>query len=224
MKIQFKSVALAALAVTLIVAAGCQKKAPKGAKELPSPHATSMPQHAQMNTGLTMNADGTMNIGPIKTKLPNGWKSVQPASSMRRAQFDVPAAPGDSQGGELTVFYFGPQAGGVEANISRWVAQFQQPGGQPLGGDAVERTDFTVSGMPITMVRFHGTMKPSSMPGMTPTPEHANWMNISGIVSTPEGPWFFKGTGPEKTMTSQIKNFESFFQGMTYTGSAQAHG
>ena len=202
-----------ALMLMLIAGTGCEKQPPKGAKEMPSP--SSHPTATM--SGVQDLGDGVIQVGPLKTTLPEGWESVPPASSMRKAQFKIPAADG-AESGDLTVFYFGPDAGSVEANITRWMNQFSEADGSPITADKMERSKIEVKGMPITMVRFKGIQKPSSMPGMAATPEMPDYMNISGIVMSPDGPWFFKGTGPAKTMEAQVSNFEAFFQQMQYVG------
>ena len=56
---------------------------------------------------------------------PPALRRVAPKSAMRKASYEVPRAKGDSDDGELAVFYFGPgQGGGIEANVDRWVKQF----------------------------------------------------------------------------------------------------
>lgn len=214
MKSMIRLMLPAALMLMVIVGTGCEKKPPKGAKEMPSP-TSRVPSAAA--SGVTMHEDGTIQVGPLKTTLPEGWESVKPASSMRKAQFMIPGVDG-SESGDLTVFYFGPDAGSVEANITRWMNQYTTKDGAPITEEMVKRSKIEVTGMPITMVQFHGTQKPSSMPGMTPTPMMPDYMNISGIVMSPDGPWFFKGTGPTKTMEAQSDHFQAFFKQMKYVG------
>jgi len=50
----------------------------------------------------------------------------------------------------------------------------------------------------------------------------SGFMNVSGIVVTPDGPWFFKGTGPEKLMSSNHANFKTFLKSMEYHGQQAA--
>ncbi|MCB2199429.1 hypothetical protein KQI63_08495 [bacterium] len=214
MRTMIRLILPSALTLILIAGTGCEKKPPKGSNEVPTP-TTRVPSAAA--SGVTDLGDGTIKVGPLKTTLPEGWESVQPASSMRKAQFKIPAAEG-SEPGDLTVFYFGPDAGSVEANITRWMNQFTTKDGNPITEEMVKRSKIEVTGMPITMVQFRGNQKPSSMPGMTPTPMMPDYMNISGIVLSPDGPWFFKGYGPEKTMEAHVENFQTFFKQMQYVG------
>jgi hypothetical protein len=69
---------------------------------------------------------GGATVAGISWSIPDGW-SEQPPRQMRVATYAVPAASGDAEGGECAIFYFGnDQGGGVEANIDRWVAQFDE--------------------------------------------------------------------------------------------------
>src|SRR5215471_18652665 len=66
----------------------------------------------------------------IRWMVPANWKS-EAERPMRLATYTVPAAPGDSEGGECGVYYFGQgQGGSVEANLDRWIGQFVQADGK----------------------------------------------------------------------------------------------
>ncbi len=55
---------------------------------------------------------------------PKEWTSASAGSSMRLAQWRV------GEQSEVVIFYFGPgQGGSTEANIERWMGQFEQPDG-----------------------------------------------------------------------------------------------
>ncbi len=161
--------------------------------------------------------EGKFTVGKLQGKLPSGWKSVPPSSAMRLAQIELPAASGDPEPGELTVFYLGTEAGGVEANIDRWCAQFAQADGKPTK-QVAKREEFTVGNLKATLVEFTGTMAASSMPGMSQKGAKENWANLSAIVMTPEGPFFFKGTGPAKTIKDQKSAMKQFVKSLTFGG------
>ncbi len=59
---------------------------------------------------------------------PNTWTQGEPDNKLRLAQFKVPASAGDTEPVELTIFSFRNGAGGVQANVDRWVSQFQEAG------------------------------------------------------------------------------------------------
>ena len=81
--------------------------------------------------------------GALTFTRPAAWVDRAPASSMRVAEFVVPKASGDTEDGELIVYYFGGTGGTVEANLQRWASQFQS------GTDPI-RSTATVNGLRLT--------------------------------------------------------------------------
>ena len=55
---------------------------------------------------------------------PKDWKSTPLSSNMRKAQFEAQNKSGDKA--EIAFFHFGSSgAGGIQANIDRWMKQFE---------------------------------------------------------------------------------------------------
>jgi hypothetical protein len=152
--------------------------------------------------------------GGIKWTPPSAWKSQGPRP-MRAATYTVPAAPGDKEPGEVAVFYFGPgQGGSVQANIQRWIGQFEQPDGKPSAGK--EKTaKRTINGLPVTTIDLSGTYKAAAGP-MAPTPvSKPGYRLLGAIVEGPQGAVFFKFTGPAKTVAANQAAFESLLASIT---------
>ena len=142
---------------------------------------------------------------PLKWKVPSSWKSVEPASSMRLAQYRVPGHDG-AQPATLAVFHFGSQGGGgVKANIDRWVGQFKTPdGGKP---DASIKKA-TIEGMTVHKVDVSGTFSAGrGMGSGKPKPEYRM---LAAIADTPAGLFFFKMVGPQSTLGHHTEAFDSF--------------
>lgn len=137
---------------------------------------------------------------------PASWKA-QPAKPMRAATYAIPAAPGDSEGGECVVYYFGPgQGGSVEANVDRWIKQFQAPGGGPADKLA-KRGEKSAGGIPVTTLDLTGTylFKPFPMaPQATPKP---GYRMLAAIAQGNDAPVFFKLTAPKKTADAAEATF-----------------
>src|SRR6266404_2072893 len=94
--------------------------------------------------------------GDLRFKTPGGWLSETPSSSMRVAQYRLPAAEGDSEAASLVVYYFGPgQGGSVEANLDRWISQILQADGSSSKSKARTET-MTVNGMKTTLLDVSG--------------------------------------------------------------------
>ena len=141
--------------------------------------------------------------GPAWTA-PKGWSIAPSASSMRVVTYKVPAAAGDAEGGEVAVFYFGPgQGGGTQANVDRWLAQFQPEKGSAGLGKPVSMKAGTI---PVTVVTTEGTYS-SGMPGGAMTPK-TGWALRGGIAEGPQGPVFFKMVGPKKTVHAAAAAFD----------------
>jgi hypothetical protein len=66
-----------------------------------------------------------------RAEVPSGWTSRAPSSTMRLAEYVLPATADASA--EVVVFFFGPaQGGSVDANLARWRGQFSNPDGAPV--------------------------------------------------------------------------------------------
>ena len=138
--------------------------------------------------------------------LPKGWTSETPKTSMRLAQATI---PGPAGAGDLAVFYFGEKQGGtVEANFQRWIDQMEAGPGTPKPErGTLEAKD----GLKVSWVDVHGTLKPSAM-GMGPGSPVPDARLFGAVVEGPGGPWFFKVTGPDKTLAPQRDVFLSMLK------------
>lgn len=142
----------------------------------------------------------------IQWKAPATWK-VQPQRPMRAATYTVPPAAGDSEAGELAVFYFGPDQGGtVQANITRWEAQFPQKTSPP------KTTKSTAAGLAVTTVEVAGTYAWSPSPMSPEKVMKPNFRMVGVIVQAPQGPVFFKFTAPAKTVAANQSAMQSMIQ------------
>lgn len=149
--------------------------------------------------------------GGLTWTAPPEWKS-QGERPMRAATYSIPAAKGDSEPAELAVFYFGQgSGGGVDANVKRWIEQFQKADGTSAAKDAKVKKE-KIAGLPATAVEVKGTYLGGSMMGpSTPKP---GYRLLGAIVEGPGGNVFFKLTGPEKTVTAAEKHFRKMLEGL----------
>jgi hypothetical protein len=138
----------------------------------------------------------------IQWTVPSTWKA-DAERPMRLATYTVPAAPGDSEAGECGAYYFGQgQGGGVQANMDRWIGQFQSK-------EAAKRDQRTVHGLKITTVDVSGAYSgmggPMAKGATAPKP---NYRLLGAIVEGPQGSIFFKFTGPAKTVAQNQAAFD----------------
>jgi hypothetical protein len=144
-------------------------------------------------------------VAGLSWTAPTEW-TAQGERPMRVATYNIPAVKGDTEPAELAVFYFGSgQGGSVDANVKRWVGQFQRPDGSPAEKDAKTKQE-KLAGLPVTMVDVKGTYNGGG-PMMGPSTPKPGFRLLAAIVEGPQGAVFFKLTGPEKTVASAEKPF-----------------
>ena len=156
--------------------------------------------------------------GGLHFKTPDGWASETPTSSMRVAQYRLPAAEGDSEAASLVVYYFGAgQGGSVEANFDRWTSQILQPDGSSSKSKAKTET-MTVNGMKTTLLDVSGTYAGGGMAGDSSGPNKPNFRMRAGVLETPKGAYFVKLVGPEKTVGKWDDAFIAFLKSAEFKG------
>jgi hypothetical protein len=146
------------------------------------------------------------DLGGITVKMPAGWKSVTPSSSMRKAQYVLPKVAGDAEDAELIVFNFGAgQGGGVEENLKRWQDQFEGAGKPKIARKKI-------AGINVTTMDISGTYKQQAMGPFAggEVTKKPNFRMLAAIVEAPDSSYFFKLTGPAKTVAKWEKSFHEF--------------
>jgi hypothetical protein len=125
-------------------------------------------------------------------KRPAAWEDAPNASSMRLATYRVPG------GAEVSVSRAG---GNTEANIQRWVGQFD-----PVGHQA--RAEKTSHGVHVITVDLAGTYVGGGMAMGTQTEAHPDWAMVAAIAQGPGLPYFFKMTGPAVALRTARPAFD----------------
>ena len=190
---------VALFAVTTCVA--CEKKPPEPSASA-TPPASPVLSAQPSPVAATPAPAASMQQEPLHITWidPPAFKRVPPSNPMRKAAFVVPRAEGDTEDGELTVFYFGPgQGGSIDANVDRWVKQF----GEVKPGD-VKRADRDANGLRQHTVELEKGNFNGGMGGGKPKD---NYGLVGGIVETPSGAYFFKMTGPSNTVKKAKADF-----------------
>lgn len=150
--------------------------------------------------------------GGLSWTVPSGWK-VQGQKPMRVATYSVPAGKGDPEPGECAVFYFGRgQGGAVDANIKRWIGQFKQPDNKPSEQRA-KTGKRTVNGLQISTIDLSGTYVQTMGPSAPMAPVNKlNYRLLGAIVEGPQGPVFFKFTGPSANVAAHEADFNKLIE------------
>jgi len=154
--------------------------------------------------------------GSLAFTAPAAWQTRPAASNMRIAEFVIPRAPGDTEDGELIVYYFGIGAGTIDANIDRWIGQIQQPDGSATK-DKARRTTQTVNGLKLTLVDADGTYVAEVRPGSTERHNKPGFRLRAAVIETPRGPYYVKMTGPAKTIGAADAAFTAFVGSLRFT-------
>ena len=148
------------------------------------------------------------SAGGISWTPPATWKADAPRQ-MRAATYLVAPAKGDTDSGECGVFYFGEgQGGGVDANIDRWVGQFE-------GAKAPLRKKEKLGAFEVTTVEVDGTFASSMGGPMGPKTPKPGFKLLGAIVEGPKGNVFFKFTGPAKTVEAARGDFLKMLKSAT---------
>jgi hypothetical protein len=135
---------------------------------------------------------------------PSDWERIANPSAMRLATYRVHGV-GASDDAELSVVRAG---GTTEANIQRWLGEFDDMGKET-------RTETMVNGMKVTFVETSGTYLGSAMVGPGPSTRHKGWALLAAIVETPGPHYFFKMLGPKSTLASARPALEALVKGIS---------
>lgn len=144
---------------------------------------------------------------------PSNWKPG-PEKPMRVVTYTVPALAGDQEPGECAVYYFGQgQGGGVQANIDRWIGQFQQPSGKP-SKDVAQTTKRTIHGLSVTTVDVSGSYGGMGGPMAATHSSKPGYRMTAAIAEAPQGGVFFKFTGPARTVAASQTAFNKMLDSL----------
>ena len=144
-------------------------------------------------------AQVTATFLDYRAPVPAGWVTAPATSSMRLAQYTIPASDG-TVGAEVIVYFFGTgQGGNVDANLSRWKAQFSNPDGSTV----YERVTRDSSGaFPVTIAEYRGTYARGIGAGDAAAAKPGQSL-IAAIAETPRGTLFFQLFGATSQVTAQ---------------------
>lgn len=144
--------------------------------------------------------------GGLKLNVPESWKQSKPSSRLRLAQFAIPKVKGDDDDGELALFNFGA-GGGAKANIDRWVGQFQSEEREVKVKEGALETGRYF------FVEISGTYNKPVGPPIARQTKPAPGSRMLGVILGVEdkGIYFFKMTGPDKTVSGQVAALKKSF-------------
>lgn len=143
----------------------------------------------------------SVKLKDLTLALPKTWSASDVKNSMRLATYDIPAAAGDKEKGELAISTFPGGGGGIEPNLTRWIGQFSPEGRKSVvkKGTAGENEYFIVD--------ITGTFQKSVGPPILRKTEPAPGYRMLGmiLVLKNEEVYFLKLTGPDATVKAQAE-------------------
>ena len=148
----------------------------------------------------------------LKFTVPPGWVEEERTSSMRVAQYRLPKAASDTEDASVVLYYFGQNQGGsAAANIERWVSQMQQ-----ADGDTSKKENLEVNGLKVTTVDVAGTYVAETAPGSGAFLNKPGYRLRAAVVETPNGSYYVKLVGPEKTVAQWNESFLSYIKSFEF--------
>lgn len=174
-------------------------KSPDAAKEQMASMGHSFPAPPKDRAHLAADVATVQTVVTgVEMTVPKAWKETpkKELSTMRLAQFAIPAADGAKSGAEAIAFNFGPgQGGSTMANIERWLQQVT-----PDKDTHPELFQQETNGLKVTEVYTRGTVLPSTM-GAGPKEPQADSALYGIIIEGAEaGNVFLKITGDRLTI------------------------
>ena len=200
------------LSCTLVFALACKGSASNTAPSASTGEAspsTGTPKHGEppqavAARSLVKLADGRAVLGPFAMRVPASWKERPSESNMRVAEFQLPGPAGAQA--EVIVYYFGEGgAGSVDANVDRWVSQFQQPDGKP-SRDVTKIEKASFAGQEATLVSLAGRYV-TAPPGGGEAIDKPDQALLAAIVPSPRGPYYFRLIGDQVAVAEQAPGF-----------------
>jgi hypothetical protein len=137
----------------------------------------------------------------VTWKVPPGWQTAPNPSAMRIATYH-PAANTD-----VSVSRAG---GSSDANIERWLGQFDDAGQD-------KHTEKVVRGLDVKLVEVSGTYAGGGMMPAAPSDPHRGWALVGAVVETPGSHYFFKMVGPAAQVRSARASFDAMIASLTPT-------
>lgn len=152
----------------------------------------------------------------LKFTVPAGWIEEERTSSMRVAQYRLPRLTADTEDASLVLYYFGPSQGGsTAANMERWISQMKQADGG-AAKDAAKQESLEVNGLKVTTVDVSGTYTAETAPGSGEFLNKPAWRMRAAVVETPNGSYFVKLIGPEKTVAQWNESFLQYVRSFEF--------
>ena len=141
--------------------------------------------------------DKKVSVGGLEFAVPAPWTQAQNTGMMTKAILNYPAEGGDPL--VLKFYDFGGPSGGVEANVQRWISQFE-------GTPEVKKDELTFGSTKVYFVTATGTYL-DGMPGGPKTPKPDSTL-LGAILTSDDTNVFIKMAGPKAAIAKAQEDFK----------------
>lgn len=150
---------------------------------------------------LTLHAEDAqkLTVGEFTFTLAKPWTQGQNTGMMTKAVINYPVEGGSPL--EAKFYDFGSQSGGVDANVNRWISQFD-------GKPEVKKEELEMGGTKVVLVTATGTYLDGGPMSPTKTPR-ADYTLLGAIVVGKESSVFIKLTGPKAPTAAAQASFKA---------------
>lgn len=159
------------------------------------------------------NKGPAIEVANFKSRAPADWKEEEPSNKFRLQQMRVPKTKDDPRDAELTVFFFGGNAGSNEENIKRQKAKFLPPEGKKIE-EVTKVEKMKVADQDVTYVDIQGTYLHKDRPfdPNAKVEKRPDYRLLYVIFETAKGPYYIQLIGPAKTVEQNRKGFETMIK------------
>ena len=150
----------------------------------------------------------SVTLGTLKLTIPESWKTSATKNRMRLATYEIPAADGKDEKGELAISTFPGGGGPVKDNLKRWVGQFEADGRESkLTQGKAGDNDYYIADISGT---YNKPIGPPIRGQKKPTPGSRM---LAVILVQDDATYFLKLTGEDETVKAQAAAFRASFGG-----------
>ena len=151
----------------------------------------------------------------LRYQAPPDWIQIETASPQQLDHYGLPRTPGDPEDAELFVYYFADDAVTVEATLESWTNQMLQPDRRPPS-EMTSTTSFDVANLSVTELDVPGIYSVEVQPNSGMHYYKRDFWLKAAVVETPEGPYFFKLTGPSQTVADSEVEFNALLANLSF--------
>jgi len=149
--------------------------------------------------------DQTIDVSEFTFKYGEPWIRQQVSSPMRAGQLTYDHKDENLKDVDLVIYFFGAgQGGGIQANIDRWIGQFE---GTPKY--TIDKKD--LGGKEVTFLEASGTyMESMGGPFSSSKTAQPDFTMLAAILPSDQGAVFLKLTGPNASVEALKEDFTKF--------------